>query len=154
MASLVTEALTQEEPQLHVQPGAARNGVSMDGKKQGDNVRLTHCEETDVCFGLRKVGVLLPTRMKIQCGFVWKTCSRLGFWEKAKGKVGGALSNLYPEPMHGFGRLVGLFQSTRSEVGALTLAFDHTITVSWYWTIFARPTKRVESNPLDSLKCH
>ena len=66
MASLVTQALTQEEPQLHVQPGAARGDVSMDGRKQRDKVRLTHCGETGAYFGSRKTGVIL----EIQCALL------------------------------------------------------------------------------------
>jgi hypothetical protein len=89
MASLVTEALTQVEPQLQEQPGAAREDVSMDGKKQSDKVRPTHCEETGVCFGSRKDECTASDQIEIQCGFVWKTCSQLGFWEK-KRKGGGA----------------------------------------------------------------
>jgi hypothetical protein len=41
--SLVTRALTHEEPQLHVQPGAAQGVISTKGSKRRGKVSLTHC---------------------------------------------------------------------------------------------------------------
>lgn len=118
MASLVTEALTQVEPQLQEQPGAAREDVSMDGKKQSDKVRPTHCEETGVCFGSRKASVLLPTRLRFSVVSYGKLAHSLGSGRK-KGKVEGLEQFYTPTQMHGFGRLVGFFQSTRPEARAL-----------------------------------
>jgi hypothetical protein len=96
MASLVTEALTQEEPQLQVQPGSAKEDVSMDGKKQSDKVRPTHCEETGVCFGSRKASVLLPTRLRFSVVSYGKLAHSLGSGRK-NGKVEG-LEQFIPQP--------------------------------------------------------
>ena len=56
-----------------------------DGRKQKDQVRLTHCGETGAYFASKKSWCT----GEIQCAFVWKTCSRFGFWEKVKRKRGG-----------------------------------------------------------------
>jgi hypothetical protein len=60
---------------------------------------------------LERVGVLLPTRMRFSVALYGKLAHGSGSGRKQK-EGGGALSNLYPEPMHGFGRLAGFFQST------------------------------------------
>ena len=55
MVLLVTEALTQEEPQLHVQPGAAGGDVSMDGRKQGTKLGLPIAERLVLILLLEKL---------------------------------------------------------------------------------------------------
>ena len=89
------------------------------GGRRGDKVRLTHCGETGAYFGSRKTDVLLS----IQCALYLKSLLTVRVLGESKRKGGGALSDLYPEPMHGFDRLACFFQSTRPEVEPLTSKF-------------------------------
>ena len=84
MVLLVTQALTQEEPQLHVQPGAA-GGCQHGREEAGDKARLTHCGETGAYFASRKAGVLV--RFGVLC---IENLLTVRGWGEGKRKRGGA----------------------------------------------------------------
>jgi hypothetical protein len=125
LKSLVTRALTQEEPQLHVQPGAARGDVSRDWRKQSDKVWLTHCRETDAYFGSRRrVYYFQQMRFSLFCREY--LAHDLGSGRREKERKGRrSCEQFMPlEPMHGFLAACCFFQSNSTRSRALGF-FEH-----------------------------